>query len=134
MERNNTQAKYDDLMRKFMESKVSQGPGKGAEGRARFTIIDPARLPEKPYKPNRLAIMLIGLVLGVGARGRPGASTPTPRCTTPRPRGLRFPVLATIPVSQRIRKIGRTVRVCWRWRAVQRRPRSRGWSCFTSRS
>jgi len=30
-------------------------------------LIDPARLPEKPFKPNRVAIMLIGVVLGVGA-------------------------------------------------------------------
>ena len=65
MERGNTQAKYDDLMRKFMESKVSQGLEKEQKGE-RFTIIDPARLPEKPSKPNRLAIMLIGLVLGLG--------------------------------------------------------------------
>jgi drug/metabolite transporter (DMT)-like permease len=33
----------------------------------RFTLIDPPRLPEKPFKPNRLAIVLIGLVLGIGA-------------------------------------------------------------------
>jgi capsular polysaccharide biosynthesis protein len=65
-ERNNTQAKFDDLMRKHMEASVSQGLEKEQKGE-RFTLIDPARLPEKPLKPNRLAIMLIGLVLGVGA-------------------------------------------------------------------
>jgi capsular polysaccharide biosynthesis protein len=65
-ERNNTQAKYDDLMRKHMEAGVSQGLEKEQKGE-RFTLIDPARLPEKPLKPNRLAIMLIGLVLGIGA-------------------------------------------------------------------
>jgi uncharacterized protein involved in exopolysaccharide biosynthesis len=31
-----------------------------------FEIIEPAFLPEKPAKPNRLAIMLIGVVLGIG--------------------------------------------------------------------
>ncbi|UCH21532.1 MAG: chain-length determining protein [Deltaproteobacteria bacterium] len=66
IERNNTQAKYDDLVRKFMEAKVAHGLEKEQKGE-RFTIIDPARLPEKPYKPNRLAIMMIGLVLGVAA-------------------------------------------------------------------
>lgn len=66
MERVNTQAKYDDLVRKLMESKVSQGLEKEQKGE-RFTIIDPARLPEEPYKPNRMSIILIGLVLGVGA-------------------------------------------------------------------
>jgi uncharacterized protein involved in exopolysaccharide biosynthesis len=65
-ERNNTQAKFDDLMRKHMEAGVAQGLEKEQKGE-RFTLIDPARLPQKPLKPNRLAILLIGLVLGVGA-------------------------------------------------------------------
>ena len=65
-ERNNTQAKFDDLMRKHMEAGVAQGLEKEQKGE-RFTLIDPARLPQKPFKPNRLAIMLIGLVLGIGA-------------------------------------------------------------------
>ena len=64
--RNNMQAKHDDLMRKLMEAKVAQGLEKEQKGE-RFTLIDPARVPEKPYKPNRLAIMLMGLILGVGA-------------------------------------------------------------------
>lgn len=66
LEYSNTQAKYNDLMRKSMEAKVAQGLEKEQKGE-RFTLIDPARLPEKPFKPNRLAIVLIGLVLGIGA-------------------------------------------------------------------
>ena len=65
-ERDNTQAKYNDLMRKHMEARVAQGLEKEQKGE-RFTLIDPARLPENPDKPNRLAIMLIGIVLGIGA-------------------------------------------------------------------
>lgn len=61
----NIQTKYNDLMQKHMEAKVAQGLEKGQKGE-RFTLIDPPRLPEKPFKPNRLAIMLIGLVLGIG--------------------------------------------------------------------
>jgi polysaccharide chain length determinant protein (PEP-CTERM system associated) len=64
IERNNTQAKYDDLMRKYMEANVAHGLEQEQKGE-RFTLIDPARLPEKPYKPNRLAIVMIGLILGV---------------------------------------------------------------------
>jgi polysaccharide chain length determinant protein (PEP-CTERM system associated) len=66
LERNNIQAKYDDLTRKSMEAKVAQGLEKGQMGE-RFTLIDPARLPGKPIKPNRLAIILIGFILGIGA-------------------------------------------------------------------
>jgi polysaccharide chain length determinant protein (PEP-CTERM system associated) len=65
-ERNNTQLKVDDLMKKTMEANVAQGLEKEKMGE-RFTIIDPARLPEKPVKPNVPAILLIGLFLGIGA-------------------------------------------------------------------
>jgi uncharacterized protein involved in exopolysaccharide biosynthesis len=53
-------------MRKHMEARVAQGLEKEQKGE-RFTLIEPPRLPEKPFKPNRMAIMLIGMVLGVGA-------------------------------------------------------------------
>jgi len=33
----------------------------------RFTLIDPARLPEEPVSPNIPAVLLIGLILGTGA-------------------------------------------------------------------
>ncbi|MDR3629315.1 MAG: hypothetical protein P4L42_03145 [Desulfocapsaceae bacterium] len=65
MERDSLNTKYNDLMQKFMEARVAQGLEKDQKGE-RFTLIDPALLPEKPFKPNRLAIFLIGLVLGTG--------------------------------------------------------------------
>jgi polysaccharide biosynthesis transport protein len=101
MERNNTQAKHDDLMRKFMEAKVSQGLEKEQKGE-RFTIIDPARLPEKPYKPNRMAIMLIGLVLGLGAGVGTAAvreyTDTSPRSASMLSLATAMPVLAIIPM------------------------------------
>ena len=65
MERDSHKIKYDDLMQKFMEARVAQGLEKNQKGE-RFTMIDPPLMPEKPYKPNRLAIFLIGIVLGMG--------------------------------------------------------------------
>lgn len=65
-ERNNLQAKYEDLNKKFMESRVAHGLEKEQMGE-RFTLIDAARLPEKPISPNVPAILLIGLVLGIGS-------------------------------------------------------------------
>jgi polysaccharide chain length determinant protein (PEP-CTERM system associated) len=65
-ERRSLQAKYDDLMQKFMETQVAHGLEEEQKGE-RFTLIEPARLPVKPVKPNRLAIVLIGFVLGIGA-------------------------------------------------------------------
>jgi succinoglycan biosynthesis transport protein ExoP len=58
--------KYNEIMNKLMEAKVSQGMEESQRGE-RFTIVDPAQLPEKPYKPNRVAILLIGLVLAAGS-------------------------------------------------------------------
>ncbi len=66
VDRNNTRAKYEDLSRKVMEASVALGLEKEQKGE-RFTLIEPARFPEKPFKPNRLAIALIGIVLGIGA-------------------------------------------------------------------
>ena len=66
MEKNNTQAKYNDLTAKTMEAKISQGLEQDQKGE-RFTLIDPPRFPEKPFKPNRILILLIGLILAVGA-------------------------------------------------------------------
>lgn len=65
-ERANVQIKYDDLMKKQMEAKVSQGLEKGQMGE-RFTLIDPARLPEKPVRPNIPVFLLLGLVFGASA-------------------------------------------------------------------
>ncbi|MDY6953084.1 MAG: GNVR domain-containing protein [Thermodesulfobacteriota bacterium] len=62
----NAQFKYKELMHKLMEAKLAQGMEETQRGE-RFTIIEPAQLPEKPYKPNRLAIILIGVVLALGA-------------------------------------------------------------------
>ncbi len=65
-QRRNLQAQFDTLTQKLMGANVAYGLEEKQKG-GKFTLIDPARLPEKPSKPNRLAIILIGFVLGVGA-------------------------------------------------------------------
>ena len=57
--------RHNELMNKLTEAKLAQGMEETQRGE-RFTIIDPALLPEKPYKPNRLAILLIGFVMATG--------------------------------------------------------------------
>jgi polysaccharide chain length determinant protein (PEP-CTERM system associated) len=100
IKRNNTRAKYDDLMQKLLEAQVSQGLESEQKGE-RFTIIDPPLFPEKPFKPNRLAIIMIGIVLGIGAgvgfttlREFYDNSVHSARSLT---LATTFPVLATIP-------------------------------------
>lgn len=65
-ERNSLQSKNDDLSKKFMEARVANGLEKEQLGE-RFTLIEAARLPEKPISPNLPAIILIGFVLGIGS-------------------------------------------------------------------
>jgi succinoglycan biosynthesis transport protein ExoP len=100
--RNTTQAKYDDLMRKYMEARVAQGLEKEQKGE-RFTVIEPARLPEKPFKPNRPAIMLIGL--GVGFAALREFSDDAVRNGDQLAAATNFPVLAGIPCIMTARDI-----------------------------
>lgn len=65
-EADSTRTKVTDLMKKLMEAQLAEGLEKEQKGE-HFTVIEPARLAERPYKPNRKAILLIGLVLGIGA-------------------------------------------------------------------
>jgi len=61
----NTKAYYQELQQKLLTARVSQGMEEAQLGET-FKVIEPAFLPEKPDKPNRLAIILIGIVLGMG--------------------------------------------------------------------
>lgn len=62
----NAQAKYRETMDKLMEARRAEELEE-SQGGEKFTIIDPAQFPERPYKPNRLAIILIGFILGIGS-------------------------------------------------------------------
>jgi len=65
----NQKKSYDDLLKKKLEADVSQNLEKRQKGK-QFQILDPANLPEVPFKPNRKEVMgvslLIALVLGFG--------------------------------------------------------------------
>jgi len=62
----NAKNKYNDIMNKLLEAKVAQGMEESQKAE-RFTIIEPAALPEKPEKPNRPKILLAGLFLSLFA-------------------------------------------------------------------
>ena len=100
VERNNLQQKYDDLSRKAMEAKMAHGMEKEQLGE-RFTLVDPARLPERPFSPNVPAILLIGLILGlgsgVGMAALKESGDQSVRSADDLARITGFPVLVTVP-------------------------------------
>lgn len=99
-DRNNLQLKYDELSRKVLEAKTAHGLEKEQKGE-RFTLIDAARLPEKPFSPNIPAILMVGLVLGIGSGAGVAAFKEQSDQTVRVPERLAFatsfPVLAVIP-------------------------------------
>jgi len=101
VERNNLQAKFDELTRKSMDARVAHGLEEEQLGE-RFSIVDAARLPEKPSSPNIPAILLIGLILGMGAGVGTAAVKESTDQTVHTPesleRGTAFPVLGSIPL------------------------------------
>lgn len=61
----NAWMKYKELKAKQMEAKLGEVLETERKGE-RFTLIDPPVLPEKPASPNRIAIMLLGIVVSLG--------------------------------------------------------------------
>jgi protein tyrosine kinase modulator len=58
--------RYQDIKAKQMTAEVGQEMEKERKGE-KFTLIDPAILPEEPVSPNRPAIIFLSLVLALGA-------------------------------------------------------------------
>ncbi len=56
---------YQVLLEKKLNAKLSENLEKRQKGE-RFTIIDPANLPDMPFKPNRTVIALMGIIAGLG--------------------------------------------------------------------
>ena len=106
---------YDSLSRKRVDSQVSANVERRQIGE-QFRILDPARLPEKPYSPNRdrlyLLSIVLGLVIGVGAAGGAEYLDRGLRSEDDVRLALALPVLATIPV------IGPSQKTSRRWKLL----------------
>jgi len=120
---------YADLLQKKEESKIAVDLEQRQIGE-QLRLVDPPRLPERPFSPDRRRMGLIGLVLGLGmgvgllalVEYRDG----TFRTDDEILRVLALPVLAVVPVmisdqdrkTQRLRSfalnlgLGSTVAVC----------------------
>ena len=96
---------YSNLLAKKEDSKISASLEKQQVGE-QFKILDPARLPERPFSPNRLRITLIGfgvgLTLGLALAGFLEYRDTSLRTEDEIVKMLVLPVVAAIPVMTSI--------------------------------
>ena len=101
------QRKYAETTAKLMEARQGQSLEQLQAGE-KFTIIDPPQLPEIPVKPKRIAISLIGFILGIAAGVGVGAVMEFADSTIRSPKDIRritgHPVLASIPDVAKVQK------------------------------
>ncbi|MFC1808114.1 GNVR domain-containing protein [Candidatus Omnitrophota bacterium] len=60
------QALYNELLKRLETAKITQRLEASKDG-TRYTILDPARLPLKPAKPNKIMVLFMGGFLGICA-------------------------------------------------------------------
>lgn len=96
----NALAKYREIKAKQMEAQVAQQLETDRKGE-RFTLLEPPQLPERPLKPNRPAILFLGLVFALAAGVGVAALSEALDRGVHGPRGvirvLQQPPLAVIP-------------------------------------
>jgi polysaccharide chain length determinant protein (PEP-CTERM system associated) len=65
-DRNVTQKVYDDLLEKLESARVSKNL-ELADKSTRYRVVDPPLLPRVPVKPNRVLLILAGLMAGIAS-------------------------------------------------------------------
>ena len=97
------QKMYTDLLAKREQSKVAANLERRQIGE-QFNVLDPARLPERPFSPNRPLLMLAGfaagLLFGVGLAGLLEFRDTTLRSDADIRATLALPLLGEVPIIQ----------------------------------
>lgn len=65
-DRDSAQRKFDELRNKRMNAQIAQSL-ESENMSERFVLLEPPILPEKPFKPNRVKILVLGMFLAVAA-------------------------------------------------------------------
>src|SRR5581483_3597660 len=96
----NTKKNYESILDKKLNAKISENLEKRQKGE-QFRILDPANLPERPFKPQKVTILLAGILFGIaGGVGlallleQLDSSVRKPEVLE---QAISVPVLATIP-------------------------------------
>ena len=97
---NNTSESYRTLLDKRLNAQIAENMEKRQKGE-QFKILDPANLSEKPFKPNRPKIILMGILLGLALGAGAAYLMETQDSSFKGEKEmkfyLKFPVLAVIP-------------------------------------
>jgi len=97
------QGMYSSLLQKKEDSKLAANLERRQIGQ-QFQVLDPARIPERPFKPNRqifyLAGIAVGLGIGVALIGLLEYRDRSFRSDQDISRLLQVPVLAVVPAMQ----------------------------------
>jgi hypothetical protein len=116
-----TRKNYETLLAGHMQAKSAENLERRQKSE-QFRVLDPAPLPLKPWKPNRLGILMMGLALGVAVGGGAVYLAEYLDRSIRDPEDLKqisgLPVLATIPLVLTT--------------AAQRRQRLQQWSFYAA--
>jgi uncharacterized protein involved in exopolysaccharide biosynthesis len=106
----NAVTKYRETKAKTLEAEVANSLERDRKAE-RFSLIDPAQLPEKPFSPNRPMILLVGVLLSIAAGVGIGVLRDLLDSSVKNLRDLgrlvALPVLSTIPHVENAAERGR---------------------------
>lgn len=102
-EMENNQLKYREVRQKQMEAQVAQNLEEDRKGE-RFTLIEPPLTPEKPASPNRMLLLVLGVMMALGGAVGIGALLEALDSTVRNRRDLELlvdvPPLAILPLIE----------------------------------
>jgi hypothetical protein len=67
-DRDSAQRKYEELLNKKMNAKIAENM-ESENKSERLTLLEPPILPDKPFKPNRIKIIVLGFLLALASSG-----------------------------------------------------------------
>lgn len=67
-DRDSAEKKYEELLNKKLNAKIAENL-ESENKSERFFLLEPPRLPEKPFKPDRIKILVLGFFLALASSG-----------------------------------------------------------------
>ncbi len=111
-----SRARFRELRDKQMQAQVAEQLERGRKAE-RFTLIEPPIFPEKPYRPNRTVILMMGALLalagGIGAAALRETIDQTVHSARDVIRVMQVPMLAVLPALPSPVLLRRRSRLRW---------------------